>query len=693
MAAGMKTSGFQVWLRRALAGMATGLAGAGVFAAPLTWFPGADLNEPRSSAAAVAAPGGSILVFGGSPLGSTDVLVYGQNHAQPIPSTRVGPGAVALSSSQFFVYGGKQTNTATSVTSSVLSYNPVSSGTDDPDVFTVAAMSARRYDMAYAADAAGYAYAIGGLGNNNTVLATVERYNSLSNRWASVASLPAGRYHFSAVFDGTDTIYTFGGRTNATLGTETATVLGYSVSGNAWSALASLPVATAGSAAIMGADGKCYVIGGTAGGGVTNLVQVYDPATRSWALSTPLPASVTAAGGVVDALGRLVVLGGADGGGVDLTTTWVSQQLNQPDTAPVFALTVPPVAVYQVPYAYTNTAAGNPQPVYQLIAGPAGMQVDPFSGAITWTPQADQMGGNEVTIQASNYAGTTNRTFTINAVGPTPDAPANVAVAELGENSVTLAWDPVTPVVGSVNYTVYHWVVQYAGKGSTRGKWVALLSGLTSPSGTIGGLLSGSSHTYTVTASAAGAESGYSSSISITTLTPQPPANLRISALTSTTVTLAWDPPTAPPEPIANYEVWGWINNGVTSTVYGTGITNTTLTITGLAPGSWHEWGVRDHDVGGNVSFFDIAAGGQSILNPVPTPATLAGPGPGSGGAFQFTVQTAWAQTTWIQATTNPADPTSWQTIATNPPTGATFTFTDPDANLFPTRCYRVVNQ
>ena len=380
------------------------------------------------------------------------------------------------------------------------------------------------------------------------------------------------------------------------------------------------------------------------------------------------------------------------GNGVDLATTWVSQQLNQPDAAPVFTSSAPPIAVYQVPYSYTNTASGNPQPAYELIAGPAGMQVDLYSGVITWTPQADQLGSNLVTVQASNYSGTTNRTFTINAIGPLPATPTNVVVTALGENSVTLSWDPVTPVVGTVTYSVYLWTVQYAGKGTTRGKWVGLISGLPSPSVTIGGLAAGASHTYAVAAVAAGAQSGYSQSITITTLTPQPPTNLRVTELTSTSITLAWDPPFGP-VPVASYEVWGWINNGVTTDVYITGITNTTVTINGLVPGSLHEWGVRAHDALGNVSGFAFAASGQSVINPLRTPATLVSLAPTGNGAVQFTVQTTWPQTTWIQATTDPANSASWVTIATNPPSSSTFTFTDPDASLFPMRFYRVVNQ
>jgi hypothetical protein len=54
-------------------------------------------------------------------------------------------------------------------------------------------------------------------------------------------------------------------------------------------------------------------------------------------------------------------------------------------------------------------------------------------------------------------------------------------------------------------------------------------------------------------------------------------------------------------------------------------------------------------------------------------------------------VQSSPAQTTLIQATTNLADPTSWVTIATNPPSSSAFNFTDPNASQFPERFYRVL--
>jgi len=660
--------------------------GASLCAAPLTWFPGGALNEARSSAATVVDPGGRILLFGGSPLGSTNVLVYGGNNVQPITSTRIGPGAAALSSGQFFVYGGRQTNTARSATSSVLSYNPVPSGLDDPDVFTVSPMSTARYDLAYALDAAGHAYAIGGVGRSSNVLASVERYDSVSGTWTNMAALPAGAYHFGAVFDGTNTLYTFGGRTNVTAGSETATVLSYNVSGNAWSALAPMPVATAGSTAIKGADGKFYVIGGTVGGVVTNLVQVYDPGSSSWVLSTALPAAVSAAGGAVDTLGRLVVMGGADGNGVDLSTSWVSQQLNLPDAAPVFTSSGVVAANCLTPYLYSAHATGNPPPTYALLNAPGGMQIDTYSGLVTWTPQTNQFGSNVVAIQASNYAGSATQTFTINAVGPLLAAPANLVETAVTDTSVTLAWDPTAYVIGPLTYQVYERTFIHDPKGSGGGYVYGLLAGnLTTNSATISGLAIGSGHTYLVKASAAGVISPYSAALSIVTTSPQPPQNLRLTDLTTTTTSLAWDPSPGP-APIVSYSVFDY--GSVPAVTNATGLTNTYLTLTGLVPGSYHYYEVLAYDAAGNAS------SGTTYLvvwNPLPTPASLANFTPTASGGFQFTVQAGWVRTTLVQATTNPADPTSWSTIATNPP-GSTFIFTDPNASQFPMRFYRVVS-
>ena len=93
-------------------------------------------------------------------------------------------------------------------------------------------------------------------------------------------------------------------------------------------------------------------------------------------------------------------------------------------------------------------------------------------------------------------------------------------------------------------------------------------------------------------------------------------------------------------------------------------------------------------DAEGNVSGY---APGIYAVNPVPKPAAVSAVAAPPATGFQFAVQASAVQTTLIQATTNLADPTSWTTIATNPP-GKAFIFTDTNSSQFPTRYYRVVS-
>src|SRR5258708_39512612 len=97
-----------LFLSRCLIGVTPLVVGASLRAAPLTWFPGAALNEPRSGAATVVTPSGSIMLFGGNPLGSTNVLIYRSSHVQPLSSPRIAPGAGALSASQLLGVGGEE---------------------------------------------------------------------------------------------------------------------------------------------------------------------------------------------------------------------------------------------------------------------------------------------------------------------------------------------------------------------------------------------------------------------------------------------------------------------------------------------------------------------------------------------------------------------------------------------------------
>ncbi len=651
-------------------------------AAPLAWFPGPAMDYPGSDAATVIMPGQGNVVIAGTtayPEGLIATNIYWTPLGQPFYGN-IAPGAVA-SGGSIIVYGG---NDGISSVSTVINYSP-SDGSS-----TLASMSVPRSYLGYAPDRSGNAYAIGGLDDSGTPLASAERLSPESGpagTWSPVASLPAARYNFPAVFDHTNYIYIFGGYTDTVSGVEISSVLRYSVSKNTWTNMAAMPIPTAGSAAALGADGKIYVVGGVSGGVPTDEVEVYNSAANSWTLSTPLPEPLTGSAMGVDSLGRLIVMGGTDTNGYGVGDVWRSQQLGAPNTPPVFTQLPATNGIYNSIYTSTIAATGNPQPVFLLVNGPTNMAVDYFSGQITWTPQGlNQIGPVPVTIAATNYAGSTNWSFTITVPNPPPTTPTNLYLASATEYSVTLAWAPEDPVAGSVTYSIFIPHPYHSPKGSGGGVNYQLISSTTSTNVTISGLTPNTSYAFDINAKGPGGTSGYAG-IGVTTLGPQPPANLRVTGITSTTITLAWDPSPGP-VPIVRYEILGWVGGLFPTIGYGTNFTGTTATITGLTPGTYEEWTVAGFDADGNVSGY---APGIYAVNPVPAPAVVSAVAAPPATGFQFAVQASAVQTTLIQATTNLADPSSWTTIATNPP-GKAFIFTDTNSSRFPIRYYRVVS-
>jgi len=682
---------------RCLTGIAPLFVGAGLCAAPLTWFPGPSLDTPISGAAATIVSGGNNLLIGGDsyyyPFSYPHSLAATNIYWTYLPamySVRIAPGAVANGDS-IIVYGGSD---GTNSTSTVIGYSP--SG-DSP--LALRSMSVARSDLGYAPDRNGNAYAIGGLDDSGQPLSSAEYYNPDSDTWTAIASLPTALYDFPAVFDGTNHIYIFGGRTNTASGTDTAAVLRYSVSANSWTAMTPMPIAVAGSAAAFGADGQIYVGGGVSGGVTTNVVQVYNPSANSWVVSTPLPEGLSAAAMGVDSLGRLIVMGGVDTNGNDVSDVWRSQQLGAPDSAPGFVSYPSLSATYQVPYVSSINATGNPQPTYLLLRGPAGMHVDTYSGAIMWTPQADQVGSNPVTIRATNYAGFADWNFTFTVPNPPPTVPTNLTVVSVTDNSVTLSWDPESPVVGPAFFSVFIPHPWHDPRGSGGGvKYQLIAANISSPAVTISNLAPGYSYVFVVNAAAAGGTSAYSPGVFAITTGPQGPPNLFVTRLTSTTVGLAWDPAPGPAQntnysPITSYAIMerNVSVSPATNIPTVTNITGTSGTITGLTPGRSHIWFVSGVDSAGNaspISFVYVV-----VTNPVPVSPRLSSAAPSTSGGFQFTASEGGSvlQTVLIQATTNLADPSSWVQIGSVLPGSNPFTYTDTNAAQYQMRFYRVV--
>jgi hypothetical protein len=661
------------------------------YSAPLTWFPGPSADGAFSGAAAVSDSTYGNIIIGGDGIIYPENLVVSNNNwsilQMSVYPAYAGPGVVDQGDF-ILLFGGFDGSNSVST---VIDYSP----SDNPT--NVASMSVARSYLGYAPDANQDAYAIGGLDVNGHPLSSVECFSQDNSSWSTKASMPVALYDFPAVFDHTNQIYVFGGYTNTTLGGEVATAFRYSVNGDNWTPIAPMPIATANSGATCGADGKIYVVGGVSGGVSIDTVQVYNPASNSWSISTPLPERLTAAAMGVDSDGRLLVAGGKDTNGNDVANVWRSQQLGIPDSPPVLTQFPATNGIYGGLYSSVIAATGNPQPTYSVVSGPAGLAVDLYSGAITWTPQGgDEIGNIPVTLQASNYAGSTNWTFNITVPPPPPVVPTNFIVASANDTSVTLSWAPEDPVVGPVLYKIYR--VTVAGKGY---RYYTLYASNSLNSVTIG-LPVGSAYTFVVTATAGSHSTGYSSEVVARTTSPQPPTNVHLTSLTSTSFSLAWGPAPGPGQnasfsAIASYSISQYVpvSGGYTLIPKITAIpTNTTSgTVTGLAPGSGAFWVVQAVDAQGYSSAATYQILG--ITTPVPSAAQMTVGAQASKGTFQFNATEGGTvlQTVLIQATTNPADPNSWQQIGSVFPSANPFTFTDTNAGQYPLRFYRIVAQ
>lgn len=236
------------------------------------------------------------------------------------------------------------------------------------------------------------------------------------------------------------------------------------------------------------------------------------------------------------------------------------------------------------------------------------------------------------------------------------------------------------------------------GRGGTH-RYYALYASSSNNSLTIGGLGVETSYMFAVTATANGHTTGYSYTLAATTTGPQPPANVRLTALTSTTLTLAWDPSPGPAQnpiysTITSYSISQYTPAYPSYTLAPKAVgipTNiTTGTVTGLAPGSSAWWSVQAFDAQGHGSspLYYLMA----VTNPVPAAARL-GAVALPGGGFQFSVTEGGSvlQTVVIQATTNLADPNSWVQMESVLPAANPFVFTDTNASQYPALYYRII--
>ena len=167
-----------------------------------------------------------------------------------------------------------------------------------------------------------------------------------------------------------------------------------------------------------------------------------------------------------------------------------------------------------------------------------------------------------------------------------PSAPTNLTTRNVSEKSVELSWTASTDNVKVTSYDIYN--------GNAR------LVATNTTSFTIEGLSAGSNYTFTVTAKdAEGNESPHSTSVSVTTLSPDVqapsvPAGLRSTAVTGYSIDFTWDRSTDNLA-VKGYRIW------LNGSEFGTSANNI-FSVAGLAPDTDYRISVSAYDAAGNES-------------------------------------------------------------------------------------------
>ncbi|MEV0582621.1 glycosyl hydrolase family 18 protein [Nonomuraea sp. NPDC050310] len=196
------------------------------------------------------------------------------------------------------------------------------------------------------------------------------------------------------------------------------------------------------------------------------------------------------------------------------------------------------------------------------------------------------------TVSSSGAEPTSCRVNDVNCDGSAdapPGVPGNLRSPVKTTKTVSLAWDAATP--GSLPITGYE---VYNG--------TAKAAEVTGTSATVTGLTPNTSYTFTVKAKdRKGTLSGASAPVTVKTNNPSDdtqapttPGNLRSTAKTSSTVTLAWNASTDNTG-VANYDVY--VGSAVATTV-----TGTTATVSGLSPSTEYAFTVKARDGYDNLS-------------------------------------------------------------------------------------------
>lgn len=143
-----------------------------------------------------------------------------------------------------------------------------------------------------------------------TQFSRTEKSASLLSGWTLQTPVCSPTHWPAATGHPNGRIYVFGGTFNG--GTNRAQI--YDPGTKQWYLGATMPALVYGAAAAVGTYGRIYVAGGSSTGllgpGISDWLQIYDPATDAWTLGTPLPNPTWTPGAAAAIDGRIYVFGG-----------------------------------------------------------------------------------------------------------------------------------------------------------------------------------------------------------------------------------------------------------------------------------------------------------------------------------------------------------------------------------------------
>ncbi len=353
-------------------------------------FPG---TEPRLDAAGLRV-GGVIMAIGGSPLvdgADRDAPVHSLSPGDsawitltPLHGAAIHRGVGVDTLGRVVVFGGLDPESGD--LGDNCAYDPAAG------LMTVIAPRADGVPadwFAYCTDAQHRVYSLGGgpgplatVDNPNTGVAA--RYDAMGDAWESLPDMPTPVGAAAAVYDGRGHVLVLGG-VIADGSARTANVAQFDVASGAWSdsAIPGMPVAISRHCAVLGADGRVYVLGGEAGqdpvGSVVGAVFRLDLDALVWTELPPMTVPRADFGAARGADDFIYAMGGRNGDG---GTNTVEKLYTTP--CPEFTRQPAPAAVWRgTPAVFSADVTGGMGTVFRWRRDGQGLSDGPGPGGGT----------------------------------------------------------------------------------------------------------------------------------------------------------------------------------------------------------------------------------------------------------------------------------------------------------------------